>query len=148
MNEELTRRVASLLRLSFPRDFRSATDLTGQPLGPWPIEAGWNHQAQAAIGMCIVTALAGVLAVFWFVFVPFFSVFPSPLPSLFVLFLPQSLTLKSLFLPFPSRYSWGALNDGEIEEEENRKQNQKAADLASGRKRGVRGLIATVTSSN
>ncbi|KAL7410796.1 ferro-O2-oxidoreductase [Mrakia frigida] len=84
----------------------SATDLSGQPLGPWPIEAGFNSKAKAAIGGCIFTALAGVLAVFW--------------------------------------YSSGALNDSEIEAEENRKQDQKQADLASGRKRGLRGLVSKV----
>lgn len=85
---------------------QSATDLAGQPLGPWPIVAGWTPKAKGAMAGCVLAALVGMLSVVW--------------------------------------YSWGALNDEEIEQEEQRRHEQKMADKAAGKKSGVRGLVGKV----
>ncbi|KAL7413963.1 Cupredoxin [Mrakia frigida] len=87
----------------------SATELTGQPLGPWPIVAGWDSKAIGAMAGCCLAALVGMLSVVW--------------------------------------YSWGALDDEEIEEEEKRRHEQKMADKEAGKKHGVRGLLSKVTGS-
>ena len=44
-------------------------------------------------------------------------------------------------------YSWGALNDEQIEAEETRRHEQKMADKEAGKKHGVRGLLSKVTGS-
>jgi hypothetical protein len=44
----------------------------------------------------------------------------------------------------PYRYSWGALDEEEIEAEERRKHDQKQADKAAGKKSGVLGLAQKI----
>lgn len=54
----------------------------------------------------------------------------------------------SILLTVPSRscrYSWGALDDEEIEAEERRKHDQKMLDKANGKKKGVLGLAQKLT---
>lgn len=85
----------------------STSDLTGQPLGPYPIAAGWTPRAKGAMAGCVLSALIGICSVVW--------------------------------------YSWGALDDEEIEAEERRKHDQKMADKAAGRKHGVLGVLQKVT---
>lgn len=43
----------------------STTDLSGQPLGPYPIKAGWTARAKGAMAGCVLSALVGVLSVVW-----------------------------------------------------------------------------------
>lgn len=126
MKHKLTR-----LRL---RLARSATDLPGQPLGPWPIVAGWDAKAKAAMAGCCLAALVGMLSVVWWVALVF----------------PSSSFAKPLFIsPLRvRRYSWGALNENEIEAEEQRRHEQKMAKKAAGQHSGLRGLVGKVSMKN
>ncbi|CED83488.1 Multicopper oxidases [Phaffia rhodozyma] len=80
----------------------STTDFTGEPLGPYPIVAGWTTKARGAMAGCVLAAVLGMASVVW--------------------------------------YSWGSLDEAEIEAEEQRRHDQKMLDKAEGRKHGVLGL--------
>lgn len=43
----------------------STTDLSGQPIGPSPIKAGWTAKAKGAMAGCVLSALIGIISVVW-----------------------------------------------------------------------------------
>lgn len=44
----------------------STTNLKGEPYGPWPQVLGWTSKAKGAMAGCVLTALAGFVAVVWY----------------------------------------------------------------------------------